>query len=93
MRNSINHEEIKFAGDGNPTEWLGIIGVAIDKYSGNTLIADDNEIKKAIKHELDNSGIHLPPIDTLPKSRIEEIDQILKGSSKNLTSKDLQKLF
>lgn len=94
MKNmKITHDNVQLAGFGNPIQWGAVIGIAIDKYSGNVIMANDDGIRDAIKAELENGGLDVPAIDTLPSNQVEAINRLLKETTTNMSSEDLKALF
>lgn len=94
MKNmKIDPKNIEFAGSAKPTQWGLIIGAAIDKYSGNTMTADDDLIRTAISDELQNTTLDIPTIDSLQPTQKEAIDKLLKDVTVNLSTEDLKTLF
>ncbi|MCS3790769.1 MULTISPECIES: hypothetical protein [Aeromonas] len=90
---NIPSNEIKLAGFGNSIQWGAVIGIAIDKYMNLKTVPDDDGIRDAIRDELKSGNLDVPDIKTLPPHKIKAIDKLLKDSTVNLSSKDLEDLF
>lgn len=93
----VKSDKIKLAGSGESVQWGAIIGMAIDKYLNLHPVPpdsiNDQDLLKSIKDEVNSSELSIPDIKTLPQEKIKIIDELLKGTSKNLSSKDLKKIF
>ncbi|MEZ8584721.1 hypothetical protein AB6C83_08745 [Vibrio cyclitrophicus] len=89
----VEPKSIKLAGHGNSTQIGMAVGIAIDKYSGNTVVADDDLIKEAIRLELTNPNNNIPSFDEHTPSQIEAVDKMLKDVTNSMRAEDLRELF